>query len=93
VLVGLLAGARAEIDLARVLRSRLEIRGSVLRSRSREEKAALVAAFAAFGLPRIADSRIRPVIDRVFPFAEIAEAYHALEEGAVTGKIVVRMAK
>jgi putative PIG3 family NAD(P)H quinone oxidoreductase len=91
VLVGLMAGSRAELDLAEVLRRRLTIRGSVLRSRSREEKAALVAAFAAFGLPRIADGRIRSVVDRVFPFAEIAEAYHALEQGGVAGKVVVRM--
>jgi putative PIG3 family NAD(P)H quinone oxidoreductase len=93
VLVGLMAGSRAELDLGEILRRRLAIRGSVLRSRSREEKGELVAAFAAFGLPRLADGRLRPVVDRVFPFEEVAEAYRTLGEGGVSGKIVVRLAR
>lgn len=91
VLVGLLAGARAEIDLGLVLRRRLRIVGSVLRSRSREEKAALVEGFRAFADERLADGRLRPVIDRVMPFEKVAEAYQAMAAGGVTGKIVLEM--
>ena len=91
ILVGLMAGSRGELDLGEVLRRRLTLRGSVLRSRSRAEKADLVAAFAAFGVPRLADGRLRPVVDRVFALGEIADAYRALEQGGVTGKVVVRM--
>lgn len=93
ILVGLMAGARAELDLAEVLRRRLTIRGSVLRARSREEKGELVAGFWSFAGPRLEDGRLRPVVHRVFPFAEVAEAYGALERGGVTGKIVVRMGR
>lgn len=91
VLVGLMAGARAEVDLALVLHRRLSIVGSVLRSRSREEKAEVVAAFGAFALPRLAAGRLRPVVDRVLPFDRIADAYAALERGGVFGKVVVEL--
>lgn len=89
VLVGLMAGATAELDLALVLRRRLRVIGSVLRPRPRAEKAALVAAFREFGLERLADGRLRPLVDRVVPFERIADAYAAMEEGGVVGKIVV----
>lgn len=91
VLVGLLAGARAEIDLARVLRRHLRIVGSTLRPRPREEKARLVAAFAAFALPRLADGRLRPLVDAVVPFADAAAAYRRLTEGGGLGKVVLAM--
>lgn len=88
ILVGLTAGHRAEIDLSVVLRHRLRLVGSVLRPRPRPEKAALVAAFADFALPRLAAGELRAVIDRVFPFERAVEAYAALEEGGVNGKII-----
>lgn len=91
VLVGVLAGSRAEVDLADVLRRRLRIRGSVLRARSREEKAELVAAFRAFADERLADGRLRPLVARTFPFDDVAGAYRAVVEGGTVGKIVVRM--
>ncbi|MFQ5351129.1 MAG: zinc-binding dehydrogenase, partial [Thermoanaerobaculia bacterium] len=86
---GLMAGARAEVDLASVLRRRLRVIGSVLRSRPREEKARLVAAFEEFAADRLADGRLRPLIDRRYPFERIAEAYAAMESGGLLGKIVV----
>ena len=92
ILVGVTAGARVELDLHPVLARRLRIVGSVLRARSREEKALLVAGFSAFGLPLLAEGKLRPVVDRVLPFARIAEGYRALAEGGAFGKIVVEMA-
>ncbi|MDX1996992.1 MAG: NAD(P)H-quinone oxidoreductase [Thermoanaerobaculia bacterium] len=91
ILIGLLAGARAEIPLDLVLTRRLRILGSVLRPRSRGEKADLVAGFAAWGLPRLADGRLRPVVDRVLPFEQLPDAYRQMAEGGATGKIVVRV--
>jgi len=91
VLVGLLAGRRAEVDLGAVLSRRLRLQGSVLRARSRGEKAALTAAFASFALSRFASGRLVPVVDRVLPFARAPEAYAALEAGGAAGKIVLEM--
>lgn len=92
VLVGLLGGSRGDLDLSLVMRRRLRLVGSVLRARSREEKAALVAAFSSFASQRLADGRLRAVVDRVIPFEEILDAYGALEAGGVLGKVVVEMA-
>lgn len=91
VLVGLLAGRSSELDLADVLRRRLRLIGSVLRARSRESKAELIADFLAFAAPRLDDGRLAPVVDRVLPFAEIAGAYRQLEETEVWGKIVLAL--
>ena len=90
VLVGLTAGREATIDLGLVLRRRLRIVGSVLRARPAAEKAELVRGFADFGLPRLADGRLRPVVDRVFPLAEAAAAYAYLEHERPLGKVVLR---
>ena len=91
VLVGLMSGRQAEVDLGVVLSRRLRVIGSVLRPRPREEKARLTADFAAFALPRLRDGRLRPVVDRTFPLERSAEAYKALERGGVFGKVVLAM--
>jgi putative PIG3 family NAD(P)H quinone oxidoreductase len=91
ILLGLLAGGRAELDLRPILSRRLRLIGSVLRARPRPEKAELVAGFAGFALPRLADGRLRPVLDRVLPLERIEEAFAALREGGAAGKIVVEM--
>ena len=93
VLIGLTAGSRAELDLRRILSLRLRLIGSALRTRPRPEKASLGAAFAEFALPRLADGRLRPVVDRVFRFEQAAEAYAALEAGRVAGKLVLEFAR
>ena len=89
VLVGLLAGARAEVDLGLVLRRRLRIVGSVLRPRRPAEKSNLVEGFATFALPRLADGTLRPLLRQTFPLERAAEAYAALARGGVRGKIVL----
>lgn len=91
VLIGLTGGARVDLDLAPVLRRRLRILGSVLRARSREEKARLVEDFGAFALPRLKDGRLRPVVDQVFPFEQAAAAYATLGREPVFGKVVLKM--
>jgi putative PIG3 family NAD(P)H quinone oxidoreductase len=93
ILIGLLAGRKAEVNLDLILGRRLRVTGSTLRPRPRAEKAALVRAFAVFALPRLERREIRPVVDRVFPLSQIESAYAALAEGGVAGKIVVTMAE
>ena len=92
MLVGLVPGIRAERDLGRLHKRRLELRGSVLRTRPRAEKAALVAAFSTFAAPRLADGRLRPVVAGVYPFARIAAAYEDLAAGGRPGKLVIEIA-
>jgi NADPH2:quinone reductase len=91
VLIGLLAGSRVEVDLSVVLRKRLTVTGTVLRSRDLEEKAELVSAFASRVLPWFDERRIHPVVDRVFPLSEVADAHRWMERNANLGKIVLRL--
>lgn len=91
VIVGLMGGSRAEVDLGLLLRGRLQIRGTTLRARPLEEKAIAVRAFETMVLPHLATGRIRTVVDRVFPLAEAAEAHRYMEANANFGKIVLRV--
>jgi putative PIG3 family NAD(P)H quinone oxidoreductase len=90
VMLGFLQGPKVEASLEAVLRKRLEIIGSVMRTRGPEERAALAAEFEARLAPwfALADP-VRPVIGATFSMADIAEAHRAMEADAVFGKIVL----
>jgi NADPH:quinone reductase-like Zn-dependent oxidoreductase len=89
VLVGLMAGARAELDLASILRRRLHIVGTVLRARPLEEKILAARLLARHVAPLIARGALRPVVDRVFPLAEAAAAHACMAGGGSFGKLVL----
>lgn len=89
VLIGLMAGPQAGLDLGLLMRRRLRLIGSVLRGRSRDEKKRLVGDFWDFARWRLQDGRLKPVIDRVLPFDSLVEAYEVLERGGVLGKVVL----
>ncbi len=89
VVVGLTGGASAELDLGIVLRQRLTIVGTSLRSRLFEEKIAAVQAFARDTLPLLTEGQIRPVMDETFRMEEAAEAHRRMEANENFGKIVL----
>lgn len=91
VLVGVLAGPSATVDLGQILRRRLRVVGSVLRARGRDEKAGLVASFREFAAERWASGELAPSIDRTLPFEQVAEAYAAMAQGGHLGKLVLTM--
>jgi NADPH:quinone reductase len=90
VLIGLTAGARAELDMGLVLRKRLHIIGTVLRSRTLEEKIALARAFTDQVVPLFSAGRLRPVVDAVYSFGDIRVAHERLEANESFGKLVLR---
>jgi NADPH2:quinone reductase len=89
IIVGLLAGGRAQLDLGAVLKKRLTITGTVLRARPHHQKAAAMASFAAEVVPLFERGLLRPVIDEVVPLADAHKAYELLESNRTFGKIVL----
>ena len=91
VQIAFLSGQRVEIDLRVLMGKRLFHTGSMLRSRSVGEKAAIAEALRAKVWPLLAEGRCKPVIDSVFPLAEAAEAHRRMEASAHIGKIVLTL--
>lgn len=92
VLVGLLAGARTELDLRLVLHKRARILGTVLRARPLEEKIAAMRAFEDQVVPLVAAGKLRPVVDEVMELAEAGKAHAHMASNTGFGKIVLRVA-
>jgi len=89
VLVGLLAGTSAEIDLGMVLRRRLHLLGTVLRSRPLEEKILAGQVLERRLAPLFATGALGPVIDRVFPLESAGEAHAYVAANEGFGKVVL----
>ncbi len=90
VMIGFMGGHRVEVSLAPLLNKRLKWIGSVLRSRTRKEKADLVDGFRKDVLPLLAEGRIRPVVDRIYSVHDVEKAHERMKSGAHFGKIVLR---
>ena len=91
VQVGRLASSISEIDLDFLARWRLRLIGTSFRQRNADETLAATEKFAAAMLPAVADGRLRPVVDRVFPLEQTADALRHLESGSHFGKIVIKV--
>lgn len=90
VVIGLQAGSRADLDLGLMLRRRLQVSGSTLRSRSAEEKGKLAREVDSQLLPALIEGRIHPVLDAAFPLEQAAKAHARMEAGDHVGKIVLQ---
>jgi NADPH:quinone reductase-like Zn-dependent oxidoreductase len=87
-----MADPLATFPLGMLLPKRATLIGTVLRARPLEEKIATTMEFARQVLPLFDDGRCRPVIDRRFPLAEVADAHRYMETNANVGKIVLDVA-
>jgi putative PIG3 family NAD(P)H quinone oxidoreductase len=91
VIVGTMGGTRTEANLGMLLMKRLQVRGTTLRARPLEEKAAATRAFEKSVIPHIASGRVKVVVDRVFPLAQAAAAHEYLASNANFGKVVLEV--
>ena len=89
VLVGLMGGAQAETNLGLILSKRLQIFGTVMRSRPLIDRAAITRDFQRHLEPAIVTGDMKPVIDSVFPLSQAAEAHRYMEQNQNFGKILL----
>ncbi len=89
VVIGLMGGVKGELPLGVLLAKRALVRGTVLRSRPLEDKAALSQAFGRDVVPLFEAGRLRPVVDAVLPMKDVAEAHRRMEANETFGKIVL----
>ena len=91
VLVGLMGGAKVEADLGLIMRKRLQVIGSVMRSQPLANKIAITERFRSRWLPELESGRLQPLIDTSFPLAEAAAAHQYMEDNRNVGKIMLVM--
>lgn len=87
--IGLVGGTVGELNLGALLVKRATVHAAGLRGRPLEQKAAIVAGTEAHVWPLIAAGTVRPVIDRVLPLADAAEAHRVVEASSHIGKVVL----
>ena len=91
VLIAALGGPKAELDVRRIMLSRLSITGSTLRPRPAAEKAAIAKAVRKRLWPLLESGQLRPVIQRCFPLEAAAEAHALMEANGTRGKLVLTL--
>jgi putative PIG3 family NAD(P)H quinone oxidoreductase len=89
IFVGTTSGSKAEIDYGIVMRKRLRLLGTSLRTRSIEEKATATRLFAQHVVPLLANASVRAVIDSAFGIEEVREAHKRIESNETFGKVVL----
>ena len=90
--VGVMAGKPVPFNVGLLLGKRASITGTVLRARPLEEKIAISQRFASEVLPLFSTGQLKPVIDSVYAFADIASAHEYMASNGNVGKIVITVA-
>src|ERR1700687_3044900 len=89
VQIATLGGAKATINIVKVMMKRLHHTGSTLRPRTNADKAAMVAAIEARVMPLLREGRVKPLMDSTFPLEKAAEAHRRMESSEHIGQIVL----
>ena len=93
VMLAFLGGPQTpdSINLAAMLRKRIHVMGSTLRSRTKAYKAALTKDLVEQHWPNFASGSLRPIIDSVYPWEQVADAYRHMAENRNKGKIILTL--
>lgn len=89
VLIGLMGGRDATLDLAKVLAKRISLIGSTLRTRDAEFKATLLADMEQRLMPQFASGELKPMVAKTFGFADATAAFEELARDQVVGKVIL----
>ncbi|OKL39099.1 NAD(P)H-quinone oxidoreductase [Pontibacter flavimaris] len=91
ILASLGGGKVGEVDLRKILSKRLQVIGSTLRSRSKDYQIRLTEDMSRFALPLFREGKLKPVVDSVYDWKDVAEAHRYMEQNRNIGKIVLRV--
>jgi len=91
VFLSTMGGAQANVNLGMLMGKRISMRGVTLRTRTLEEKLVVTRRFATGVLPLLANGKVKPVIDQVYPLEQIGEAHRVMGENRNFGKLIVRV--
>lgn len=92
IMLALMGGVKVpEVNLATILRKRLQITGTTLRSRSLDYKIRLTKDFYRHAHHHFSSGQLRPVIDSVYPWEKIKEAHQYMEANKNQGKILLQI--
>jgi putative PIG3 family NAD(P)H quinone oxidoreductase len=89
MVIGLQGGAKAELNLGKLVSKRALVHATTLRARPPEEKAEIVAGVRDNVWPLLESGAVRPVVDRRIPMPDAASAHRVLEESGHVGKVVL----
>jgi NADPH:quinone reductase-like Zn-dependent oxidoreductase len=89
VIIGMQGGTKGELDINALLRKRGAVIATALRSRPKEEKAAICRSVVEHVWPLVADGRIKPVVHTTLPLERAGEAHALMESSGNVGKILL----
>ncbi|MFE5829403.1 NAD(P)H-quinone oxidoreductase [Streptomyces sp. NPDC056488] len=89
VVIGLQKGLEGQLNLAEIVFKRASVHGTTLRTRSKEDKAEIVAQVQENVWPMVESGIVKPIVDRTLPMAEAAEGHRLMEAGGHLGKILL----
>lgn len=89
VTIGLQGGAEGTLDLAALMKKKASVAGTLLRDRTPEQKAEIMNEVKRVVVPLLETGAIKPVMERVYPFSEVAAAHAHFETKSHVGKIVL----
>ena len=93
VVIGMQGGVQGELNLSMLMAKRAAVHATSLRARPAAEKAAIVGAVLAAVWPAVESGEVQPVIDRVLPLDDVAEAHRVVEASTHVGKVVLQVAE
>ncbi len=91
VFLSTMGGVQANVNLGMLMSKRISMRGCTLRTRTLEEKLAVMHRFATSVLPLLASGKVKPVIEQVYAMEEVGKAHVEMGENKNFGKLIVRV--
>ena len=91
VIIATQGGLKAEINVLPIMLKRLTVTGSTLRSRTVSEKSKIAEELKKHAWPLLDSGEVKPIIDSIFPMAQVREAHRRLESGSHIGKVLLQM--